>query len=84
LLGQGQSGIFSRLAQKQEPRRPFFLTYQTLNLQVRAHQKMTQRPIVAYLSLKWIQAREIHDDIAATLGPDVMSFSSVTRYLHEA
>jgi hypothetical protein len=30
---------------------------------------MTQRPIVAYLSLKWMSAREIHDDIVATLGP---------------
>jgi hypothetical protein len=38
---------------------------------------MTQRPIVAYLSLKEISAREIHDDIVATLGPDAMSYSSV-------
>jgi hypothetical protein len=45
---------------------------------------MTQRPIVADLSLKGIPVREIHDDIAATLGPDAVSFSSVTRYLHEA
>jgi hypothetical protein len=29
---------------------------------------MTQRPIVAYLSLKGMSAREIHDDIVATLG----------------
>jgi hypothetical protein len=33
------------------------------NLYVKAHQKMMQRPIVAYLSLKGISAREIHDDI---------------------
>jgi hypothetical protein len=30
---------------------------------------MTQRPIVDYLSLKGMSAREIHDNIAATLGP---------------
>jgi hypothetical protein len=45
---------------------------------------MTQRPIVAYLSLKWVPAREIHDDIVATFGPDAVSYGSVTRYLGEA
>jgi hypothetical protein len=30
---------------------------------------MTQRPIVTYLSLKGMSAREIHDDIVAPLGP---------------
>jgi hypothetical protein len=45
---------------------------------------MMQRPIVAYLSLKGISARELHDDIVATLGPDAMSYSSITRYLREA
>jgi hypothetical protein len=45
---------------------------------------MTQRPIVAYLSLKEMSAREIHNDIVATLGPDAVSYSSVPRYLHEA
>jgi hypothetical protein len=45
---------------------------------------MTQRLIVAYLSLKGMLAREIHDDIVATLGPDAVSYSSVTRYLCEA
>jgi hypothetical protein len=45
---------------------------------------MTQRPTVAYLSLKGMSAREIHDDIVATLGPDAASYSSVTRYLREA
>jgi hypothetical protein len=39
---------------------------------------MTQRPIVAYPLLKGISAREIHGDIIATLGPDVVSYSSVT------
>jgi hypothetical protein len=55
-----------------------------LNLYVKAHQKMTQHPIVPYLSLKRMSAREIHDDIVATLGPDAASYSSVTRYLGEA
>jgi hypothetical protein len=44
---------------------------------------MTQRPIVAYLSLKGTSARDVHDDIVATLGPDGVSYSSVTRYLRE-
>jgi hypothetical protein len=33
---------------------------------------MMQRPIVADLSLKGMSAREIHDDIVATLGPDTV------------
>jgi hypothetical protein len=45
---------------------------------------MTRRPTVAYLSLKGMSAREIHDDIVATLGSDAMSDNSVTRYLREA
>jgi hypothetical protein len=45
---------------------------------------MTQRPIVAHLSLKRMSAREIHDDIVATLGDDAVSYSSATRYLYEA
>jgi hypothetical protein len=45
---------------------------------------MTQRPIVAYLSLKGMSACEIHDDIVATLGPDAVSYNSVTRYHREA
>jgi hypothetical protein len=49
-----------------------------------AHQKMMQRPIVAYLSLKGMSAREIHDDIVATLGSDAVSYSSATRHLREA
>jgi hypothetical protein len=44
---------------------------------------MAQRPAVAYLSLKGMSAREIHDDIIATLGPDAVLYSSVTRYLRE-
>jgi hypothetical protein len=45
---------------------------------------MTQRPIVAYLSLKEMSAREIHNDIIATRGPDAVSYSSATHYLREA
>jgi hypothetical protein len=45
---------------------------------------MTPRPIVAYLSLERMSAHEISDDIVATLGPDAVSSSSVTGYLHEA
>jgi hypothetical protein len=50
---------------------------------------MTRRQIVAYLSLKWMSVREIHDDIVATIEPDAVSYSSVqfspvTRYLREA
>jgi hypothetical protein len=44
---------------------------------------MTQRPIVAYLSLKGMLAREIHGHIVAILGPDTVSYSSVTRDLRE-
>jgi hypothetical protein len=54
-----------------------------LNLYVKAYQKMTQRPIVASLSLKGMSARETHDDIVATIGSDAVSYSSVTRYLRE-
>jgi hypothetical protein len=45
---------------------------------------MIQRPIVAYLSLKGMSAREIHDDIVATIGANAVSYSSITRYLREA
>jgi hypothetical protein len=37
-----------------------------------------------YLSLKGMSAPEIHDDIVATLGPDAVSYNSITRYLREA
>jgi hypothetical protein len=45
---------------------------------------MTQRPIIAHLSLKGMSAHEIHDDIVATLGSDAVPYNSVTRYLCEA
>jgi hypothetical protein len=44
---------------------------------------MRQHLIIAYLSLEGMWAHEIHDDLVATLGPDAMSYSSVTRYLRE-
>jgi hypothetical protein len=44
---------------------------------------MTQRPIVTYRSLKGMSAHEIHDDIVAVLGPDAVSYSSVTRHLRQ-
>jgi hypothetical protein len=53
-------------------------------LDVKTHQKITQRPILAYLSLKGMSACEIHNDIVATLGPDAVSYSLVTRDLCEA
>jgi hypothetical protein len=84
LRGQDRSGIFSGWAQKQEPCQSIFLTHEKPNLYVKVHQKMTQRPMVAYLSLKRMSARENHDDIITTLGPDAVSYSSVTRYLREA
>jgi hypothetical protein len=83
LFGQDRSGIFSRWAQKQEPCRSIFLMHWTLHLYAKAHQKTTQRPIVAYLSLKGMSALEIHDDIVAILGPDAVPYISVTRYLRE-
>jgi hypothetical protein len=45
---------------------------------------MTQRLIVAYLSLKGRPAREIHDDTATSIGPDAVSYISVPHYLREA
>jgi hypothetical protein len=41
-----------------------------LNLYIKAHQKMMQRPIVSYLSLKGMSPRDIRDDIVAILGSD--------------
>jgi hypothetical protein len=38
---------------------------------------MAQRPIVAYLSLKRMSAREIHDEIVATFASDAVSYISV-------
>jgi hypothetical protein len=40
---------------------------------------MTQRRIVTYLSLKGMLAREIHDDIIATLEPDAVSYHHVRQ-----
>jgi hypothetical protein len=55
---------------------------------------MEQRSIVLYLHLhiylylylarKRLQQLAIHRDIVATLGPEAVSYSSVTRYLSDA
>jgi hypothetical protein len=45
---------------------------------------MMQHPIVAYVSLKVMLAREIHGHIVATLWSDAVAYSSVTRYLRKA
>jgi hypothetical protein len=45
---------------------------------------MQQCSFVAYVALKARSAREIHDDLKATLGPDAVAYNSVTRYPHEA
>jgi hypothetical protein len=55
-----------------------------LDLYVKAHQKMTQRPIITYLPLKGMSAREINNDIVTILGPEAVLYSPVTRYLREA
>jgi hypothetical protein len=38
---------------------------------------------VAYRDGKWPSAHVIHNDIVATLGPNIMGYSTVTRYLRE-
>jgi hypothetical protein len=40
--------------------------------------------MVAYLSLRWMSAREIHNNIVVTLGPNAVSDSLITRYFREA
>jgi hypothetical protein len=44
---------------------------------------MTQRSTVACLSLKGMSAREVHDDIVAILGPNAVSYKSVTCDIRE-
>jgi hypothetical protein len=45
---------------------------------------MDQRMIVANRALKGLSARSIHEDLTATLGRDVVAYSSVTSYIREA
>jgi hypothetical protein len=45
---------------------------------------MDQRSSVLYLARKELSAITIHHDLVAALGPAVVSYSSVTRYLREA
>jgi hypothetical protein len=45
---------------------------------------MDQRTIVAYLELKGLSPRSIHQDLVATLGGGAMADSTVARYIHDA
>jgi hypothetical protein len=54
------------------------------NQYVKTDHGMDQRVIVAYLSLKRFSTRVIHEDLKATIGPDALVYSTVTRYLHDA
>jgi hypothetical protein len=45
---------------------------------------MTQRPVVADLSLKGMSASEIHNEIIITLGPVAVSYNAGPRYFREA
>jgi histone-lysine N-methyltransferase SETMAR len=44
---------------------------------------MALKPIVQYLSLKGLNATEIHADMEATLGRNVIGYSTITLYLRE-
>jgi hypothetical protein len=44
---------------------------------------MDQRSSTIYLDLKGLLARAIHENLVATLGSDVMTYSTVTRYLRK-
>jgi hypothetical protein len=45
---------------------------------------MDQRSIVVDLARKELSAIAFHHDLAATLGPEAVSYSCVTRLLREA
>jgi hypothetical protein len=51
---------------------------------VKADQGIDQRMIVAYLALKRLSARAIHEDSRITLRPDAMAHGTVGRYLDDA
>jgi hypothetical protein len=42
------------------------------------------RAIGSDLDRKRLSARAIHNDIVATFGPNVVGYSTIMRYLHEA
>jgi hypothetical protein len=44
---------------------------------------MDQRAIVLHFSRKGLSTIEIHADLVATLGPESLSYPSVTHYLHQ-
>jgi hypothetical protein len=45
---------------------------------------MNFRLIVTDLDRKWLSMHAIHNDIVATLGPDIVGYSTITHYLREA
>jgi hypothetical protein len=45
---------------------------------------MDLRVIIAHQDRKWLPARAIHNDIVATLGPNILGYSTVTSCLCEA
>jgi hypothetical protein len=41
---------------------------------------MDQRSICLFLAMKGLSAREVHSELVAVLGLDVIGYSTVTRY----
>jgi hypothetical protein len=54
-----------------------------VNMYAQDNQKMNQRSIGLYFSLKRLSARAIHEDLVPTLGTDAVAWTSVTRYFYE-
>jgi hypothetical protein len=54
------------------------------NCPFRTSESMHPKSIVLYLRRKGWTAREIHNDLVATLGEEVITYSTVTKYLREA
>jgi hypothetical protein len=44
---------------------------------------MDQKAITPYLARKGLSALEIDADLVASLGPELVNYSSVTHYLHQ-
>jgi hypothetical protein len=53
-------------------------------MSIRAQNQMDQRSIVLYLARKKLSALDIYTDLVQTLGPDAVSYPSVTRFLRDA
>jgi hypothetical protein len=45
---------------------------------------MGQKPIVLHLRMKGMVPNAIHDDLLRTLGKDVVTYSTVTKYVRSA